>query len=108
MNAKQRAVLYGAAVVVVLMIVFPPFNQVYRAGQNFDGYYFVGTGGEHQDSTYVAPKPKYFGGTSGGYYSYNTTRREIHVTMLLAQLVGVAIVSAALCLALKDDKGRKP
>ena len=48
MNLKQRRVLIGVAVVTLLMLLFPPFQQEFPSMTVSRGYDFIAGGGSYR------------------------------------------------------------
>lgn len=81
MNAKQRNIMYGGIGAVVLMGLFPPFNDLTGYGPNqrvssFGGYHFVQSSPEDY--------------------------QEPNIPLLLVQWVGVGLVGGGLSMAARD------
>lgn len=83
MNQRQRWILFGAAAVIISMLLFPPFHSQQQNGIVMNmGYAFI----------FDAPRHPY----SNQYHS------TIDVGTLLAQWSGVVLVAGILWFACRD------
>jgi hypothetical protein len=92
-NGKQRIVLWGAAVLMLLVLLFPPqANKTVYGATIFKGFSFL-----------FAPRCKE--GDAGGGWFGCSPYADVHWVLLIVLLFGISVLATALCLAFWERRG---
>lgn len=93
MNGKQRIVLWGAAILVLLVLLFPPqANKTVYGATIFKGFSFL-----------FAPRCG-DGGAGGGWFGCSPYA-DVHWVLLIVLLFGIGVLATVLCLAFWERRG---